>query len=154
MSKELNDFIALEAKNLGYTVLEVVFKGRSGLSVNIVLDKLGGITLQECSEFNRKVSLWPEKSDAAKKGYTVDVASPGLDRVLKSDLDFKWAVGKKVKINVAEGTEGGCFHEGELKSADGKTVIVYSDNGEDIEIERNSIVKAQLSPEIKKRAKT
>ena len=154
MNKQLNDFIALEAGKLGYTVIEVELKGRFGLSVEITLDKSGGVTLEECSRFNRTVSLWLEKSETGAKGYTVEVASPGLDRVLKNDTEFVWAVGKKIKINTDGNDEVGLFNEGKLKSADGKTLTLNLDSGEEIEIEKKNIVKAQLSPEIKKRAKT
>jgi ribosome maturation factor RimP len=148
MNKELKDFIVLEAKRLGYTVLEINLKGRAGLSVDITLDKSGGITLDECSEFNRTVSEWLDKSDAAVKGYTVDVASPGLDRVLRTDEDFQWAVGKKARVNVSDDAEGERFYEGEIRSVDSETLVIGVLSGEDAEIKRRYIVKAQLLPEI------
>jgi ribosome maturation factor RimP len=149
MTKELNDFIIAQADRQGFTVLEVSFKGRSGLSVEITLDKPdGGITLEECSEFNRTVSSWLDKSDVSAKGFTVDVASPGLDRVLKSDADMSWAVGKRVKINVSPTEDGKNLYEGELKSfGEGKAVICVKD-GENVAIEKKNIMKAQPSPDV------
>jgi ribosome maturation factor RimP len=146
--EELKDFVEKEACKLGFTVLEVSVKGRFGLAVEIILDKNGGITLEECSKFNLTVSSWLENSDVAGKGYTVDVASPGIDRVLKSDADFNWAVGKKVKINISPGEGVVDLCEGELRSySSGKAVVVTGTDNE-IEIHKKDIVKAQLSPDI------
>ncbi|MFA6636657.1 MAG: hypothetical protein WCV56_06110 [Candidatus Omnitrophota bacterium] len=149
MTKGLNDFIIAAADKRGFTVLEVSFKGRSGLSVEITLDKPdGGITLEECSEFNRTVSSWLDKSDVSAKGFTVDVASPGLDRVLKTDADLSWAVGKRVKINVSPSEDGKHLYEGELRSFnEGKAVICIRD-GEDVAVDKKNIMKAQLSPDV------
>ena len=148
MTKELNNFIIVEAGKLGYIVLEVALKGRSGLSVEITLDKEGGITLEECSNFNKTVSLWLDNSDAGQKGYTVDVASPGLDRVLKTDTDMTWAVGKRVKINVNPSEDGASFYEGILRSFTAGKAVISVTGKEDVEIEKRDIVKAQLSPDI------
>lgn len=148
VSRELNDFIAEEAAKLGYTLLEVSFKGRSGLSVEITLDKNGGITLEECSAFNRSVSSWLDTTTDRAKSYTVDVLSPGLDRVLKSDADLTWAVGRKVRVNVSSGDNAGNLYEGKLKSFNDGKVVITQANGEDRSIEKRDIIKAQLTPEI------
>ncbi len=148
MNKELIDFIESEAKKLGYTVLEVSLKGKGGLSADIVLDKEGGITLEECSAFNRMVSLWLDKSAFSAKGYTVDVASPGLDRVLKSDKDFIWASGKNVRVAASAPEGGTASYEGELKLSGDRTLTIAMKNGNIVELDRKNIIKAQLSPEI------
>ena len=60
--EKLIEFIKQEAEKPEYHLLDVSSRGGSGLFMEITLDKQGGITLDECSDFNRMVSAWMEKS--------------------------------------------------------------------------------------------
>ena len=97
--EELGKFIQDEAGKEGFQLVDIVSRGGNTAFFEIILDKEGGISLDECSKFNSKVSTWIEEQDMFSGNFTLDVCSPGLDRLLKSDGDFEWAKGKKVKVN-------------------------------------------------------
>jgi len=142
----LEGFIRQEAEKTGFDLVNMSTKGGANLFLEIVLDKSGGINLEECSDFNRKVSSWIDEQGMFNGRYTVDVCSPGLDRELKSDNEFIWAVGKQVKVTTHEPVEGSNSIVGRLiKAGDGNEIIVEKKDGVKMNITRDNITKANLS---------
>lgn len=145
---ELKTFIDDHARRSGYIVLDISLKGRGGASIDIILDKPGGITLEECSSFNREVFAWLEEKGPSYGDHAIDVSSPGLDRILQSNADFEWAVGKRVRINVSGDQGEKTQYEGDLRFSGPVTVVVTLTEGKDVEIDRKKILKARLLPDI------
>ncbi|MGB2600362.1 MAG: ribosome maturation factor RimP [Candidatus Omnitrophota bacterium] len=143
--EELRDHIREEAERSNYRLVGITTKGGDSFLMEVVLDKEGGITLDECGEFNRRISSWVEEQNLFRSGFTLDVSSPGLDRELKEDGDFSWAVGKEVKITVHEPVNGKSAIIGILVEADaGKDLVVEEDEGNKLTVARGNIAKARL----------
>lgn len=67
--------------------------------VEVLLDrKTGRITLDECRLWNRALSDHLEQSDLFAGPYVVEVASPGVDRLLTRPRDFERALGRQLKV--------------------------------------------------------
>jgi len=129
-------------------VLEVEFKRRGPEKfLRIILDKPGGITLGECASVNTELGEKLEKENAISEYYILEVTSPGLDRTLKADNDFIWAVGKKIKVSTYKPFDGKNVFKGKLVGI-GEGMIVIEDKGVCVEISRDMIAKAKLDPEI------
>ncbi len=75
--------------------------------------------------------------------YTVEVSSPGLDRLLRSDREFRWAVGKRVRIWQAGGQET----RGRLAEATAERLVVEAE-GQRVELPRASVTKARLDADL------
>ncbi len=147
--KELTTHIDEEAERINYRIVDIQVKGRDSLLMEIVLDKEGGISLDECSDFNRNITSWIEKCGVFDGPYVLDVCSPGLDRKLKSGREFLWAEGKEVVITTHEHVDGKKEIVGRLLESDddGKVVIKKKD-GSTIRVERAIIANAKLHAEI------
>ena len=76
-----------------------------GLLVRLLVDKVGGVTIQQCAKVNQRISLALEEQNLIDTSYTVEVSSPGLDRPLVSKRDFERALGEELRIdaNVQDG---------------------------------------------------
>lgn len=147
--KELDDYIQKEAVEAGYQLVDVSTRGGHSFSMEVIVDKEGGITLDECADFNRKLTGWIDENGIFTEGYTIDVSSPGLDRVLKSDNEFLWALGKKVIINTYEPVDEKKRIVGKLIESEGKeTLTLEEDTGKKVLIDRNNVAKAQLEVNI------
>jgi len=145
VSEELDKFVQDEAVKDGYQLVDIVPRGGNTTFFEIVLDKEGGITLDECSKFNNKISTWIEENDMFKGNFILDVCSPGLDRMLKSDGDFEWAKGKQVKINLYNPIDERKELSGELLEVNSdKDVTISKDDEGSVKIERKNISKAKL----------
>lgn len=96
---KIKDNIAdiLNKKNITLVELQVRSFGRKN-ELKILVDKAGGITLDECARLNRELGDVIEANNFFMNTYVLEVSSPGLDRTLKNEKDFLWARGKLVKV--------------------------------------------------------
>lgn len=145
MPEELSEYIRKEAENSGYEIVDLATRGGKGFFLEIVLDKEGGITLDECTAFNRKVTSWMDGQKMFEGGYTLDVCSPGLDRPLKSDSDFMWALNKQIQVKTHEPVNGKSAVIGKLIKTDGdKDITIQDEDGSEVRIERSNVARAKL----------
>jgi ribosome maturation factor RimP len=145
MPEELAEYIRKEAEKSGYEIVDLATRGGRGFFLEIILDKEGGITLDECTAFNRKITSWMDEQKMFESGYTLDVCSPGLDRPLKSDSDFVWALDKQVQVKTHEPVNGKSAVIGKLIKADaGKDITIEDEDGSEVRIERSNVAKAKL----------
>lgn len=66
----------------------------------VFIDKKTGITIDDCETASREISTLLDVENFSSTPYTLEVSSPGLDRPLKSERDFKRAVGENVILIV------------------------------------------------------
>lgn len=78
--------------------------------VRVVVDKDGGVTLDDIAEVSRAVSDvldLPEAEQLLAGAYTLEVTSPGVDRPLTAPRHWRRSVGRLVKATTATGTVTG-----------------------------------------------
>ena len=61
------------------------------------IDKPGGITVNDCETVSRAFSDKLDENDFIEDSYIMEISSPGLDRPLKKEKDFKRNMGKLVE---------------------------------------------------------
>ncbi|MFH1877426.1 MAG: hypothetical protein ABH883_01285 [Candidatus Omnitrophota bacterium] len=142
--EEVITFINDTAGSLGCEVLEVSSRGAKGALIDVVLDKKGGISLDECTFINRTVTKWIAENGFFENGVTLDVCSPGLDRELKTDKDYFWARGKVVRVILREPVDSRNPVTGELVTVDNDSIVIREEGVTDILIRRGNITKARL----------
>jgi ribosome maturation factor RimP len=143
--KELSEYIRKEAENSEYEIVGLTARGGRGFFLEIVLDKKGGITLDECTAFNKRIRSWMDEQKMFEGGYTLEVCSPGLDRPLRNDNDFLWALDKQVQVKTHEPVDGKSAVIGKLVKADGgQDITIEDEDGNEVRIERTNVAKAKL----------
>ena len=87
------------ARSRGVDLIELGYH-RSGRRqvVRIFVDKVGGVTIDECAEVSRRISADLDAADVLEGRYTLEVSSPGIDRPLKSAADFRRKVGREASV--------------------------------------------------------
>jgi len=129
-------------------IVDMTYKREAGKFVlRIVLDKEGGISMDECAKLNVQLNGILDKENTIADQYTLEVSSPGLDRRLKSDNDFTWAIGKKVKITTYVPIDGKNAFIGTLLGL-GEGIVVLEEEGTSWEIPREKIASAKLNLDI------
>jgi ribosome maturation factor RimP len=107
------------AEGRGYELTDVeVKRDRSGYLIRIFADKDGGIGLDELQAVSEEVSAILDAEDPIPTTYTLEVSSPGLDRPLHSEKDYRKAVGKLVKLSSYDVVEGRRHWTGRLTAFD------------------------------------
>ncbi len=113
-----------------------------GYTVEVLIDRpAGGISLEECALVNKRVS---EELEIAQNGvvdFDLVVASPGLDRPLKNEKDFKRVINVPVRFVLTEKVEGKGEYSGKVKQVGSDDVLVATKKA-DIKIPYNKILKA------------
>lgn len=95
------------AEDLGLFVLEVTYEKRfDGMNLTVVIDKEGGVTIDDCERLHRAIDAPLDELDPIECAYTLNVSSPGLDRPLKLDWDYKRNLGKKITVKLYKPMDG------------------------------------------------
>ena len=146
IKEKIFEYIASEAESLGYQIVDVQFRSNRPVSVEIIIDKEGGITVGECIQLSKKVGAWIDENDMFPEGHAIDVCSPGIDRILKSDNEFKWAQGKNLEVYVREPVNGKTNFTGVLSVFENENGLMEltQENGDLVAIQKENITKARL----------
>lgn len=103
----------------GYELIDVEFVKEGGNRIlRLIVDKPGGIGIEDCSRISEYVSRRLDEEDPIEDAYFLEVTSPGAERPLKTDDDFRRAVGRNVYLTTREAVHGRNEFEGILKSWD------------------------------------
>lgn len=134
------------AGSLGYELVELEFAaGRSHGVLRIFIDRPEGIRVEDCERMSREVSGLLDVEDPIPTAYTLEVSSPGFDRVLRTKPHFERFVGERVHVELKVPREGRRRYTGLLRQV--------ADAGIEIEVDRQmvnvpfaEIGKARLAP--------
>lgn len=113
------------AERLGLHVLEVSYEKRfDGMNLTVVIDKEGGVTIDDCELMHNAISDPLDELDPIESSYTLNVSSPGLDRPLKLDWDYKRNLGKKISVKLYKPMDGKKTFQGVLESYDENSFVL------------------------------
>jgi ribosome maturation factor RimP len=86
-------------------------------------NKNRNITLDDCASISNHIeSLLDQHEELKLDAYNLEVSSPGLDRLLKNDSDFAWAMGKTLKVKFTNNESKKEVVEGKLESFNDETL--------------------------------
>lgn len=108
-------------------------KGR-GFVLRIFADRPeGGITLEECAGLNKDIGSILDEKGILGDSYILEVASPGMDRPLKTKADFSRCMNRQARFFLNQALAGKVEIEGRITKVDEDAVSVES-GGSIIEI--------------------
>lgn len=130
--------------NSGYELVDLaLLKTPGGLTLRILLDKNGGVTLADCEKISRIVGDILDIHDPIPEHYVLEVSSPGINRPLTKEADFQRFAGQKAYIETQIPISGRKRYKGLLVGIENKTVIISVDQI-DYRIPIEYIKKARL----------
>lgn len=129
----------------GLTLVDLEFRPRRPRGVvRLFVDKPGGVGIDDCQRVSRELGDVLDASGLIEEAYDLEVSSPGLDRQLRTDREFRWATGKRVRCWLAGGQEV----RGRLLGIDGGLLVLEQDGGEQVKLDKASITKARLDVDV------
>lgn len=130
----------------GYETVDVEYVKEAGqFYLRVVVDKEGGISLDECEEVSRELSPKLDENDFIEENYYLEVSSPGIDRALKRDKEFVKYKGRDVEIKLYKAIDGVKQFEGELVGLDEENNIVVIINNEEMKFNRKDVAIIRLA---------
>ncbi len=118
----------------GFLVKAGIRGERGSKIVEIYADTDSGITIDQCAELSRQISVVLDKEDLIAGGYRLEVSSPGLEHPLKLLRQYKKNKGRQLKVtaNIGGSTSvvTGMLEDVVEGSAGQETkIILKSENG-------------------------
>ena len=131
---------------LGYELVELEYAaGRTNAVVRIFIDQPAGISVDDCERVSRDVAALLDVDDPIPTAYTLEVSSPGFDRVLRTPAHFARFVGERVFVELRAPRDGRRRYTGTLLAADDSGITVEVDK-QKVEVPFGEIGKARLAP--------
>ena len=130
---------------LGYELVELEYAaGRSQAVVRIFIDTSAGITVDDCERVSREVAALLDVDDPIPTAYTLEVSSPGFDRVLRTPAHFERFVGARVFVELKVPRAGRRRYTGQLLVVTGSGIELEVDK-QKVEVRFAEISKARLA---------
>ncbi|MGK2928679.1 MAG: ribosome maturation factor RimP [Acidimicrobiales bacterium] len=122
----VRDMVEPLATAAGAFVYDVTFNGGK---LTVALNRREGIDLDTLADISRELGQQLEERDVIAGSYTLEVGSPGLERVLRTPEHHQGAIGESVTIRTTPETEGDRRIRGTISAADdaGFTVQIEDD---------------------------
>jgi ribosome maturation factor RimP len=137
-------------KGLGFELIEIEFApGPGGGTLRIYIDKPPeaeqGIDVEDCAAASHVLSELLDAEDPFPGRYSLEVSSPGTDRVLRTPEHFARFVDNRVKVELLAPRDGRKRYTGMLRRTDGESIEMDVDNFS-VSIRLAEISRARLAP--------
>ncbi len=135
----------LESQGVDLEGLTVRPAGKRVL-VRVLIDKDGGVTLDEVAEISKRLATELDSSNPlGERSYTLEISSPGTERPLTLARHWRRNVGRKVRVRFRQETDPVI---GRILSVTESSVILDVD-GNQSEIDFVAVDKAIVQVELK-----
>jgi len=142
-SKELEKKLEPLFENTGFEIVDIRIYRAKSLMLQIFIDKSGSnVTLNDCEDWSNKIGSYIDMNSIMDSSYILEVSSPGMDRVIKKEKDFKRFKGKDVKITLKKPFDGArVYYSRIVDFSDG--VAYFEDN---LKFQMDEIQEVRLNP--------
>ena len=132
---------------LGYELVDLEARvGGNGL-LRVYIDRDDGVDLDDCERVSRQLSAFLDVEEPLPGSYTLEVSSPGVDRLLFRLDHYPAYVGEWIELRLRTPYEGRRKFKGTLKGIEGEDVVVQVDDQEFL-LPHSAIERAQVKPRL------
>jgi ribosome maturation factor RimP len=117
---------------------------RGGPVLRLYIDRDGGVTIDDCARVSRAMGDAMDTEDPLPFSYRLEVSSPGVDKALKGERDFRRYSGSRALFVLRGARDGRATIGGVIVGCEEGAVLVRSKSGEEIRIEFDEIARARL----------
>jgi ribosome maturation factor RimP len=122
--------------------------------VRVFIDRPGpaataeeSVSIEDCEQISREIGTILDVEDPLPFAYTLEVSSPGLDRPLRGEQDYRRFVGRLVKIVVSEAVDNQRAFEGRLRGVEDGAVLLEGPKARVHRLPLRLITRARLEVE-------
>ena len=145
---ELSQLLGPIVAGRGVELWELEFANRPGGGLlRLYIDSPNGISVEDCERVSRAVSEVLDEQDPIPGEYTLEVSSPGLDRVLRTRDHFARFKGEQVRVEMREAIAGRKRFLGQLLEVGEREITLLVD-GAQVNLPIDEIHKARLVPQM------
>ncbi len=146
----------------GYDLVELEFRREPHAFVlRVFIDLLeaeaevaGGVTVADCERASRTISAALDVADPIQTKYALEVSSPGLDRPLRGEADYRRFVGSLARLSSYEPVDGRRHWTGRIASCENGVVTLELEKEKTTaRVPLEKIAHGRLEVEFPKKAK-
>jgi len=144
----LSELLGPTIESLGFELwgLELISPSRRA-TLRIYIESENGVTVDNCATVSRHLSSALDVEDPIQGEYTLEVSSPGVDRLLFKPEQYGLYIGEPIEIRLRVPFEGRRKFRGWLIGLEGEDVVVRVDNHEYL-LPMKQIDKARVEPRL------
>lgn len=146
--QQLQELLESTVEALGYELwgVEYLSQGRHTV-LRLYIEREEGITVDDCAAVSEQASSVLDVEDPITGEYTLEVSSPGMDRLLFKLEQYPAYVGEVLEVRLRTAFEGRRKYKGVLKGIEGDEVVVQVDDHEFL-LPHSAIDKARIQPRV------
>lgn len=112
--------------------------------LRVYVDKQGGISIDDCELVSRELEKKMDEADPIEQAYILEISSPGLDRPLKKESDFKRYQGQLVDVKLYQPKNGRKEFQGQLLGLK-DSIVTITEEKEELSFDRKEIASIRLA---------
>ena len=144
--RELETLLSPTVAALGLRVWGIEYLGQGKHSVlRIYIDRDEGVTIEDCEAVSKQVSEVLDVEGTLTSSYTLEVSSPGMDRLLFKPEQYAESIGETVDVRLKYPFEGRRRVVGALTGLENDEVVVQAEDSE-YQIPLSNVQRARIVP--------
>jgi ribosome maturation factor RimP len=146
--QQISDMLRATVEALGFELwgIEYLSQGRHSV-VRVYIDAENGITVEDCARVSEQVSGVLDVEDPITGEFTLEVSSPGMDRLLFRLDQYPAYVGEVLELRLRTPFEGRRKFKGVLTGIEGEDVVIRVDDHEYL-LPHSAVDKARIEPRV------
>ncbi len=143
--EEIRQLLEPTIAHMGYELYGLRQMGPGGRTLQIVIDRRDGVTLDDCERVSQVAGPLLDQADLIGGGrYNLEVSSPGAERPLRDRAEYERFTGHRVNVRHRTGATEAVI-EGTLVSVDDGGIAVLARTLDEVRISWTDILAARLA---------
>ncbi len=145
--EQIEELLRTIVEGLGCEIWGVEYLSQGSHSkLRLYIDSADGVSIDDCENVSRQVSDVLDVENLFTKGYTLEVSSPGMDRILFKAQQYESNVGATVDVRLNFPFEGKKRVVGLLAGVENAEAIIQVD-GEEYVLPLDNVQRARIVPQ-------
>ena len=144
----LTQLLRPTVESMGYSLwgIELISPARRP-TVRLYIEAESGVTVDDCAQVSHQVSGILDVEDPISGEYTLEVSSPGVDRLLFHPEQYPPYIGEMVDVRLRLPVDGRRRFKGNLAAAEKETIVIEVDD-QPYELPLRSVDRARAHPRL------
>ena len=117
--------------------------------LRVFIDRPGGVTIDDCEKASNAISVLLDVENFSSSPYTLEVSSPGLDRELRREQDYKMIIGHYVRLTMKDGADGPMEYVGKLIGCENDFVTLDMEDEQTKTVDLSDVVVGRIDVRFK-----
>lgn len=146
--RELEQLLTPSIEALGLRIWGIEFRGQGRRAMlRVYIDNEAGVSIDDCERASKLIGGVLDVEDPVGSSYTLEVSSPGLDRVLFKPEQFAESLGEVLDVRLSYPFEGRRHFVGRLNGMERDEIAVQVDDEDEVVIPLANVQRARIVPQ-------